>query len=154
MKKIFFGLKIIILIATLILIFSIGFAKVDGNSMKPTLDNNDIVIYRKNTNNIKRFDIIIIKVNNELFIKRVIGLPGENIRYLDNKLYINNVIVDEPFQKSLTKDFNINDVIFKEEIPNNKVLVLGDNRLYSHDSREFGLIDISDIEGVMLFKLF
>lgn len=153
MNKIFLSLKIIILIAILILIFSIGFAKIDGNSMKPNLNHGDVVIYTKNVRNIKRFDIIIIELNNKLFIKRVIGLPNENIKYFDNKLYVNNILIDEPFQKSLTKDFGIQDILLKEEIPNNKILVLGDNRLYSYDSRNFGLIDISNIKGIMLFKL-
>ena len=47
-----------------------GFAKVDGNSMQPTLKDNDIILYYKSKKNIKRFDIIIFKRNNNLFIKR------------------------------------------------------------------------------------
>ena len=57
--------------------------------MKPLLSNKDVVLYKKTNHKLKRFDIIIFKLNNELFIKRVIGLPGENIEYIDNKLYVN-----------------------------------------------------------------
>lgn len=131
-----------------------SFAKVEGDSMKPKLSNNDIIIYSKNINDIKRFDVIIAKVNNELYIKRVIGLSGEKIEYLDEVLYVNGEKIVEPFEKSITNDFSVDDIISDNIIPDNKILVLGDNRLYSTDSRNFGLIDIATIKGKFIFKLF
>lgn len=122
--------------------------------MKPKLSNNDIIIYSKNINDIKRFDVIIAKVNNELYIKRVIGLSGEKIEYLDEVLYVNGEKIVEPFEKSITNDFSVDDIISDNIIPDNKILVLGDNRLYSTDSRNFGLIDIATIKGKFIFKLF
>lgn len=155
MKKIFIVIKVMILIFIIILfIFNFSFAKVEGDSMNPKLSNNDIILYKKNLKEIKRFDIIIVKVNDDLLIKRVIGLSGEKIEYIDNTLYVNGTIVNEPFQKSITKDFCIDDISGDNIIPDNKLLVLGDNRLYSTDSRTFGLIDISDIYGIMLMKIF
>ncbi len=122
--------------------------------MKPKLSNNDIIIYSKNINDIKRFNVIIAKVNNELYIKRVIGLSGEKIEYLDEVLYVNGEKIVEPFEKSITNDFSVDDIISDNIIPDNKILVLGDNRLYSTDSRNFGLIDIATIKGKFIFKLF
>lgn len=121
--------------------------------MKPTLYNGDIIIYKKNKKNIERFDIVIFKLNNQFFIKRVIGLPGEKVEYSNNKLYVDNEVIDEYFQKSITNDFSIESITNNNFIPEDKILVLGDNRLYSHDSREFGLIDISKVEGIFLFKI-
>lgn len=130
-----------------------GFAKVDGNSMQPTLKDNDIILYYKSKRNIKRFDIIIFKRNNNLFIKRVIGLPGDSIKYIDNTLYVNDNPIEEDFQKSITNDFNISDITSSDVIPNNKLFVLGDNRLFSTDGRSFGFIDINDVNGIMIIKI-
>lgn len=130
-----------------------GFAKVDGNSMQPTLKDNDIILYYKSKKNIKRFDIIIFKRNNNLFIKRVIGLPGDSIKYIDNALYVNDNPIEEDFQKSITNDFNISDITSSDVIPNNKLFVLGDNRLFSTDGRSFGFIDINDVNGIMIIKI-
>ena len=130
-----------------------GFAKVDGNSMQPTLKDNDIILYYKSKKNIKRFDIIIFKRNNNLFIKRVIGLPGDSIKYIDSTLYVNDNPIEEDFQKSITNDFNISDITSSDVIPNNKLFVLGDNRLFSTDGRSFGFIDINDVNGIMIIKI-
>ena len=153
MKKIFLCTKTIILVCVIVLIFSMGFAKVDGNSMQPTLKDNDIILYYKSKKNIKRFDIIIFKRNNNLFIKRVIGLPGDSIKYIDNTLYVNDNPTEEDFQKSITNDFNISDITSSDVIPNNKLFVLGDNRLFSTDGRSFGFIDINDVNGIMIIKI-
>lgn len=153
MKKLIFCAKIIIFICIISLIFNIGFAKVEGNSMKPKFENNDLIIYTKFKNNIERFDIVVLKINGEYFFKRVIGLPGEKIEYIDNTLYVNGIEVEEKFQKSITKDFNVSSITSSDVISKNKVLVLGDNRLYSSDSREFGLISINNIKGIFLLKI-
>lgn len=97
-KKCFF---VIFLLSILYFFLNIEFVKVDGESMQPTLNNNDIVIYKRNIKNIKRFDIVIFKFNNSLFIKRVIGLPGEKIEYRKNNLYVNGEEVSENFKKSV-----------------------------------------------------
>ncbi|MEG2322111.1 MAG: signal peptidase I [Bacilli bacterium] len=145
-----------ITISILILIFTInfGFAKVDGDSMKPKLNNNNILIYTKTKKSIERFDMIIVKVKKNIMVKRVIGLPGEKITYLNNKLYINGKVVNEPYLNSVTNDFDLSTIISNDIIPHNKIFILGDNRLYSTDSRTFGLVDVSDIKGKIIKKIF
>ncbi|MEG0826532.1 MAG: signal peptidase I, partial [Bacilli bacterium] len=80
---------IIVVTITIVKLFVIDVARVDGNSMNPTLKNNDFLIFSKINNKYKRFDIVILKVNSKYFIKRIIGLEGEKIKYIDNKLFIN-----------------------------------------------------------------
>ena len=62
--------------------------------MYPTLNENDILILNKIDKNFKRFDIVVINSNNTQIIKRIIGLPGENIEYNNNILYINGIKTD------------------------------------------------------------
>lgn len=150
-KRIFF---IIVLVLLLIQVLVIGLAKVDGSSMKPNLKNNQYLLYSKINRNFKRFDIIVIKVENKLYVKRIIGLPGENIKYIDNELYVNDLKTLENFEKGVTENFELSDIYSSGKIPNNQYLVLGDNREYSYDSRNFGLVAMSDIKGKVLFGLF
>ena len=117
--------------------------------MVPTLLDGDIMILDKigyRINGLKRFDIVVIKYNNEKIIKRVIGLPGDYIEYNDNILYVNGKEIKEEYKRDITNNFSLKDLGY-EKIPENKYLVLGDNRSISKDSRIIGLIDKEDIEG-------
>lgn len=140
-------LKLLLIIFSLTIILNVRLVKIDGNSMKPTLTNGDIIFYSNNIKRINRFDIIIFSKNNEIFIKRVIGMPGDSISYKKNTLYVNNIKVEEKYLKSITEDFNF------INISKDKYFVIGDNRLYSYDSRNFGLVDKNEIKGKMFFKI-
>lgn len=131
---------------------------VDGPSMQPTLYDRDQMIVNKFIYKFKdpeRFDIIIFHASEQKdFIKRVIGLPGEHVKVIDNVLYVNNEKVDEPFlEGSLADGFYTNDFTLEmlpgnyETIPEGYILVLGDNRNNSTDSRSIGLIDMNEIVG-------
>lgn len=126
---------------------------VDGESMSPTLENNEILLLKKYDKSIKRFDIVVINYNGEKLVKRVVGLPGERIKYKNSKLYINDEIVEENFINVKTSDFDLSSINF-DFIPNNYYFVMGDNRNNSTDSRIIGLINIKDILGTTSFSLF
>jgi signal peptidase I len=143
---------IIIIVVTLIRKFIATPVIVSGPSMKPTLKDKEILLLNKVSykySNIKRFDIVVIHIDNKEIIKRVIGLPGENVVYRSNKLYIDGHELENDYSFK-TDDFslktipNCNNCI---KIPEDKYLVLGDNRAISADSRTYGLIDKSEIQG-------
>ena len=73
-------------------------------------------------------------------IKRIIGLPGEEVEYKDNKLYINGKKVKENYGSQETEDFKV-------KVENNSYFVLGDNRTNSLDSRHFGSFSKNKIIG-------
>lgn len=130
--------------------------RVTGNSMVPTLKNGNIMILNKigyKINGLKRFDIVVINYEGEKIIKRVIGLPGEYVEYKDDKLYINGSLVEEDYERKSTDDFNLG-MLDEETIPEDKYLVLGDNRPISKDSRIIGLIDKKDIQGYTSIVVF
>ena len=129
---------------------------VSGDSMKPNLHNGDLLLERKigyNSTNIKRFDIVVIKEGEEEIIKRIIGLPGEHISYKNNKLYVNDKVLEENFDFRKTNDFNLEEICSCNSIPEGKYLVLGDNRPISKDSRMIGLIDEKDILGKAVYRI-
>ena len=129
---------------------------VSGDSMKPNLHNGDLLLERKigyNSTNIKRFDIVVIKEGKEEIIKRIIGLPGAHISYKNNKLYVNDKVLEENFDFRKTNDFNLEEICSCNSIPEGKYLVLGDNRPISKDSRMIGLIDEKDILGKAVYRI-
>ena len=149
---------IIIFFVVIIRLFVATPVNVKGSSMSPTLQNGDTMILYKLTKNIrgiKRFDIVVIKMDKELLIKRVIGLPNEEVKYVDNKLYINNEYVEETFlnEDVYTTNFSLSDINL-EKIPENCYLVMGDNREVSLDSRTFGCFSKDKILGSANLVLF
>ena len=159
MKKFWneFGPFLLTIVAVLFIRqFIIAPISVNGTSMYPTLNDKDIMILNKigySINGLKRFDIVVIKYQNEKIIKRVIGLPGDYVEYYDNELYINGSKVEEEFERGYTNDFDLS--IFNETtIPKGKYLVLGDNRPISKDSRMIGLIDKKNITGYTSLEVY
>ena len=146
---------IVVIIVIIIRSFFVTPAIVDGNSMNPTLYNNNIILLNKldyKLNEIKRFDVVVVKVKNEKLIKRVIGLPGEYVEYKDNNLYVDGFLIDEKFKHVTTSDFKLETLGYLK-IPGDKYFVVGDNRNNSVDSRVIGLIDKSDILGSVSYKI-
>ena len=140
---------VIIIVVVLIRMYIITPVIVVGDSMVPTLKEKQILLLNKfdyKFNEIERNDIVVIKVGKSEIIKRVIGLPGENVEYRNNTLYIDGHEVKTKYNFD-TEDFTLKSICNCESIPQDKYLVLGDNRMVSSDSRIIGLIDKKDIEG-------
>ena len=158
MKKIIKELYPYVVIVIVVVLFRTFIAtpvRVDGDSMKDTLYNNDILILNKLDKTYERFDVVVINYNNTKLVKRIIGLPGENISYKDNELYINDKIIKD-VQTSRTGDFSLEELYALKKIPDNYYFVMGDNRGNSLDSRDYrvGLIKKEDIVGITIFRLF
>lgn len=130
--------------------------KVNGDSMYPTLHDNDIMILNEigyYLNRVERFDIVVVDTGNDKIIKRVIGLPGETVKFKDNKLYINDKEVEEKFEHAITHNFELSEIDV-EVIPEGYYFVVGDNRKDSLDSRTIGLISKKQIMGKTNFTIF
>ena len=139
---------VIAIVVILIRTFLVTPVRVDGLSMYPTLKDNEILILNKYDQSYKRFDIVVIKYKEEKLIKRVIGLPGENIEYKNNKLYINGKLIEEKFINCDTENFKL-DSLGYSKIPNDYYFVVGDNRDNSNDSRLIGVISKKEIKGTV-----
>lgn len=140
----------IIILVILIKRYIVAPVKVNGSSMMDTLHNGDIMILNNTAyyfDDIKRFDIVVVRENKEYIIKRVIGLPGETVEYRDNKLYINDKLVKDNYGSEPTDDF-------KEKVGKNSYFVLGDNRTNSMDSRVFGTFKKKEIIGKTNLTIF
>lgn len=146
----------IILAIILIRTFIVTPVRVNGTSMYSTLKDGEIMILNKINywfNDIKRFDIVVVETENNKIIKRVIGLPGETLKYEDNILYIDGQEVKEPYLKEKTEDFNISKLDYKK-IPQDCYFVMGDNRDNSNDSRIIGCVKRAQIKGKTSLVIF
>ncbi len=126
---------------------------VSGSSMLPTLYNNETVYIKRITDKseIKRGDIVVFysPVNpGELLIKRVIAIPGDKVAIVDGKVYLNGNLLFEPYVNSVKS----HETIPLTEVPADSYFVLGDNRVVSSDSREFGFVGFESIYGKLIFK--
>ncbi|MPN31670.1 Signal peptidase I V [bioreactor metagenome] len=89
------------------------------------------------------------KPEHDVWVKRVIGKPGDVLEFKNQKVYRNGLLLNEPYIKepmNATADMKIT-------IPANHVFVLGDNRNNSSDSRYIGPVKFDHILGTMVYKL-
>jgi len=125
--------------------------RVEGSSMETTLTSGDIVLVTRLTSPPGRFDIVECRFpgRSDTYIKRVIGLPGENISLSGYSLTIDGETRLESYLSSPAEDFSI--ILGEDEY-----LVLGDNRSESYDSREedMGLLGSKDFIGRVQLVLY
>lgn len=141
-KEILSYVKIIIITTAIVLFlnkFIIVNAVIPSESMENTIMTDDHVIGDRLQyifSDPKRYDIVIFRYpdnKNILFVKRIIGLPGESVSIRDGEVYINNssIPLDDSFlpEEMFKEDFG------PYEVPDNCYFMLGDNRNCSEDSR-------------------
>lgn len=130
---------------------------VDGHSMDYTLADRERLFMWK-LGNVDRFDVVIIKAPNDpekMYVKRVIGLPGDTVEVQNDQLILNGKAMDEPYLKAkqeevsgnFTYDFTLEQITGSTTVPEGKIFVMGDNRQNSLDGRSFGFIDIESVVG-------
>ena len=139
--KDFAGYIITALVIILVFTFIVSLQPIAGNSMSPTLEEGQVVIVTKLFNNYTRNDVVVLKLDSKYYVKRIIGLPGERIDYLNGILKIDNMAFKEQF--------------LDESVVTSNFLFEDDNRPESLDSRDpsFGLIEKKNIKERVVFKI-
>ena len=138
--KLIVDVIMIICVTYLIVVSFFNHTTVSGHSMNNTLQNNDTVLINSLSYTFhgpERYDLIVfeskIKDNSTLYVKRIIGLPGETIQIKNGKVYID----DKPLENDISKDeiFNAGLASTPIKLAYDEYFVLGDNRNNSDDSR-------------------
>jgi signal peptidase I len=140
------------LVIFVVIHFTIQNYLVDGTSMQPSLINNQYVLVNKLAylfHAPERGDVIVfhwpVDTNKDL-IKRVIGVPGDVIVIDSKTVRINGALLNEPYISAPT-----NPTGERLVVPANDYFVMGDNRLVSDDSRDWGFVPKSYIIGKAVF---
>ena len=146
-------------VALLLLVFVFRTGRVEGNSMLPTLTDNDQVLARSIFYTPQRGDIVVVDGYIDYgapIVKRVIGIAGDtiDIDFTSGAVYVNGVLQQENYISAPTT--NAYDVVFPVQVPENCVFLMGDNRPHSKDSRdsEIGMISNHDILGKVVLRIF
>ncbi len=143
-----------LVLAIVLYLFIMTPHEVVGNSMHPTYKNGEFLMANKITYRLsdpKRGDVIIFKFSDtQDFIKRVIGIPGDEVMIKDGKIYINGDMLNESNYLSSSVITNGGEYLHEGQtitIEEGKYFVCGDNRTNSSDSRVFGPIEKEAIKG-------
>lgn len=134
----------------------VTFEAPSSNSYTQSLDFNSSSIIAKfddePNNIIGKFFYNVLETNKKSYIKRVIGLPGDTIEIRNGLVFINGEIFVETYlQIGITTDTS-NSHYSKLTVPEGCVYLMGDNRPYSTDSRDFGCVPIDKLEGTLWIR--
>lgn len=154
-----FAKWLILIIVILVLIQSLWISVyfVDGVSMDPTFKSGEIAIMNRTSyskSEPQRGDVVAVKYpgdpEHKRYVKRVIGLPGEEVSFSDGKVFINGKELKENYlPEGLTTDSDKN-----WTVPAGSYFCMGDNRLNSNDSRYFGAVEKRFIIGKTIWIIF
>lgn len=161
-KELWEYIKMIIFVVVVVLIvnnFLLINARVPSESMEKTIMTGDRFFGNRLAylfDAPERFDIVVFKYpddESQLFVKRVIGLPGETVEIKDGKVYINGS--ETPLDDSFTPETPTGDY-GPYVVPDGSYFMLGDNRNHSGDSRFWKqpYVEKEKIVGKAIFRYF
>jgi signal peptidase I len=149
---------------TLLIVCYVGqFTIVRGDSMYPTLEDNNIMVIEKLTQrfgSLKQGDIVVLKVpelldNDKTYVvKRIIALEGQRIKIQDGHVYVDGARLEENYTNG-NNTHTVPGFYDDMTVPEGCVYVLGDNRLpgASRDSRNYGAVKLNRVAGRVVFRL-
>ena len=147
-------LVVAVVVSAFIIFFVYQPVVVEGTSMLPVLEDQDRLIISKlayRVGEIHRGDVVVFLYphdHQKSYIKRVIALPGDDLKIDHGQVYVNGVSVKEPY---VPKRFEDDRSQPEMTVPAHEYFVMGDHRSISSDSREFGPVDRELIYGKAAF---
>ena len=146
-------LVVVAAVAVLITTLFLPILQISGDSMSPTMENDEIVILLK-TKDFQQGDLVGFYYQGKILLKRVIALPEDEVAIdTDGNVYVNGEMLDEPYVTD--KGLGDCDLEFPYKVPGTSYFVLGDQRSNSVDSRNsmIGAIAQEDIIGKVFVRV-
>ena len=147
-------LVISVAVSTFIIIFLYQPVRVEGTSMLPMLEDQDRLFINKlayRVGEIQRGDVVVFLYphdHQKSYIKRVIALPGDDLRIDHGRVFVNG---HELTEKYVPPRFEDDRSLPESIVPGHEYFVMGDHRSISSDSRDFGPVDRDLIYGKAAF---
>lgn len=148
-----FTLLVVAAASVLIAFLLMPVLRVSGDSMEPTLKDQDVVLLVK-TDHFETGELCGFYWQNKLLLKRIIAGPGDMVDIKDDgSVYVNGQELDEPYVTE--KSLGDCDMEFPYQVPENKYFVMGDHRSVSIDSRNsvIGCVDKSQMVGKIWIRV-
>lgn len=138
-------LAVVCILLVVITFNPVSVMRVHGSSMEPTIRDGDLVFTMNRGRKVEVGDIVTFRKNEELLLKRVVGVEGDVLEMRHGFLFRNGKRVEDSWASGLSEDVDV-------QVPEGKVFVMGDNSESSLDSRSFGCINLSSIKRVVIGK--
>lgn len=130
--------------------------RVSGASMEPTLRNGQVLLLNRwiyHVRSPRAGDVVVLRdpTDNSLAVKRIIGAPGDEVELSTGPVRKNHTVLNEPYLSPYTKTYP--GPKFRHQVlacAAGKYVVMGDNRMNSADSREYGAVNRENILGVVI----
>jgi signal peptidase I len=113
---------------------------IEGEAMAPALKNGERAVATRGVRSVERGEIVAFRYppdESKNFVKRVVGLPGEQIEIREGRVFINGRQLDEPYVVDSNRSA---ETLTPRTIPTGEYFVMGDNRRNSSDSRHWGTV--------------
>lgn len=154
------SIVIVMALMVMVYLFIISPQEISGRSMYPTFEDGEYILTNKIQYKLwepEHGNVVVFKSpqNKDIdYIKRIIAVPGDRLKLVNGRYYLNGTLLEEPYlPPGLVTE---NGAYLKENIeitiPPNKYFVSGDNRPHSLDGREFGPIPKEDIIGKAIIR--
>jgi signal peptidase I len=145
-----------VVLAVILIVFIYQPVKVEGTSMMPGLTNEERIFinkyeYKLGVGSIGRGDLVVFHFpldHSQSYIKRIIGLPGDEVEIDDGVVFVNGSKLDEPY---VPDEYRDHVPLPRERVPAGSYFVLGDHRNSSNDSRMWGYVSRREIYGKAVF---
>jgi len=149
-------LTLSVVIALIVILFLYQPVKVEGTSMMPSLEDQERIfinkfVYRMGLGSVERGDTVVFWYPadpTKSYIKRVIGIPGDQVAIVDGVVFVNGSSLDEPY---VPEEFRDTNSYAPKSVPKGHYYVLGDHRSSSNDSRNWGPVPREAIYGKAVF---
>jgi signal peptidase I len=147
-------LVVSVVVSAFIIIFLYQPVRVEGTSMLPVLEDQDRLFINKlayRVGEIHRGDVVVFlypRDHQKSYIKRVIALPGDDLRIDHGDVYVNGILMKEAY---VPKQFEDDRSQPEMTVPQHEYFVMGDHRSISSDSRDFGPVDRDLVYGKAAF---
>lgn len=150
--NIIYEVAVILLLILLVYAFVFGMYRCHDNAMSPSVKDGDLAVFYRLDKDYRVNDVIALKQDSEMTVRRVAAIAGDTVDFKDGKLVLNGVIQNEDYAFGETEQFTVGPE-FPLQVPSGMVFVLGDARENATDSRVYGCVSVQDTYGTVVMIL-